>query len=115
MRDALYAKAKVAACRRRAQLDTQMSSDAILSRMLQKAEGVVKEVWATLPWTTTSAVSWFIQVFTWVRSLQVIEMEEKHKKLEEEMQRLELEKKQPVGVIKDSVRVNRHHLHDNWE
>jgi hypothetical protein len=44
MRDALYAKAKVAACRRRAQLDTQMSSDAILSRMLQKAEGVVKEV-----------------------------------------------------------------------
>lgn len=40
-------------------------------------------------------------------------MEEKHKKLEEEMQRLELEKKQPVGVSKDSVRVNRHRFHDN--
>lgn len=44
MREALYAKAKVAACTKRAQLDVEIASDAILSRMLQKAEGVVKEV-----------------------------------------------------------------------
>ncbi|KAG0611123.1 hypothetical protein M758_7G117400 [Ceratodon purpureus] len=74
MREVLYSKAKVAACTKRAQLDVEMSSDAILSRMLQRAEGVVKEV---------------------------IEMEEKHKKLEEEMQRLELEKKKVVGAIKE--------------
>lgn len=55
MREALYAKAKVAACTRRAQLDDEMSSDAILSRMLQKAEGVVKEVRVILRTMTSAA------------------------------------------------------------
>lgn len=41
-------------------------------------------------------------------------MEEKHKKLEEEMQRLELAKKKAVGVIKE-VRVNKQHILDNLE
>lgn len=50
MREALCAKARVVACKNRAQLDAsmKMSSDAVLARMLQKAEDVVRKVRAIL-------------------------------------------------------------------
>lgn len=41
-------------------------------------------------------------------------MEEKHKKLEEEMQRLELQTKKAVGAI-TAVRMNSHYFFDNLE